>query len=277
MRNLTLALRQPISPQRGAPPRWLIRLFAVLAAPWVRSADTAALDSLPEPAIYAFNHSNTFECCVLPPLLLLARRGRPLHFLVDWVVLQRPVLGWLVGQSQPIAVFSKPDRLRRWSTVRRAAAGEPAWSAALRYLDGGESVALFPEGKRNPTSRRLLPARAGLSRLVLASSVPVVPMGIRWRSGPAAPAIGRLDLVVGEPLDFAAERAGYEGLAPVAGGRSGKPERELRRQIDHAVMSRIAELAGKLPPLTKVERAGGRLPVPVAGGGHDAQPGDHHL
>ncbi len=44
---------------------------------------TERLASLPEPAIFALNHSNTVEAVLAPATLMHLRGGRPVHFLTD--------------------------------------------------------------------------------------------------------------------------------------------------------------------------------------------------
>ncbi|HJX28572.1 MAG TPA: hypothetical protein VJ885_11705, partial [Thermoanaerobaculia bacterium] len=96
----------------------------------------------------------------------------------------------------------------------------------------------------------LLRGRPGLGEIVLRSTASVVPVGIRF---PAAerlgrpPLVGRIVLVIGEPLAFQEERE----------------ERALARVVVARVMSEISRLSGKAFPAGLREPAQRRL---AAGG-----------
>lgn len=212
----------------------------------------------PEPAIFAFNHNNSLESILVPCALLYLRGGRPLHFLVDWMYLDVPVLGWVIRQCDPIPVYRKPARFRRREAYRRLRAKEPVLDLCLARLAAGGSLGIFPEGTRNPDPERLLRGRSGVGELVLRSTAPVVPVGIHypaWTRLGRAPRLGRLVLHVGEPLDFAGERAEASTL-------EGRSRREVARRVVSHVMASLEELSGKTPlqkePFRRLEPAGDR-------------------
>jgi len=201
------------------------------------------LTGLTEPAIFACNHNNAFEAVMAPAALVWLRQGRPVHFLTDWMYLHLPAVGWLLRQSEPIPVFGKPARWRLGEDHRRRArVREPVVDACVSRLAAGASLGIFPEGTRNGDPLRLRSGRRGLGEIVLRSTTPVVPVGIRF---PAAerlgrpPRIGRFVLAAGEPLDFRAERAVAAGLAP------GRARRAAAQQIVDRVMRELARLSGK--------------------------------
>ena len=179
---------------------------------------------------------------LVPTTLIWLREGRPLHFLVDWMFLHLPLLGWVLRQCEPIPVYSKPAK-RRWREEHRLERLKtPILDACLERLAAGGSLGIFPEGTRNQDPRRLLRARGGVGELVLRTSVPVVPIGIHY---PAAerlgrpPRVGRMVVRIGAPVDLAAERAAATDTP------TGRPRRELARQAAARVMAAIAELTGK--------------------------------
>jgi hypothetical protein len=109
-------LRRPVT-------RLLCRALVSTLGQLVEVERGERLDGLPEPALFALNHSNALEALLAPAVLIYLRRGRPLHVLADWMFVEAPALGWLLRLSEPIPVYSKPARFRpassAWSTTRR--------------------------------------------------------------------------------------------------------------------------------------------------------------
>ena len=198
------------------------------------------LEALPEPAIFALNHGNLSEAVLVPAALMYLRRGRPLHFLADWMYVEAPVLGWLLRLSEPVPVYGKPARFRLREAHRRERQRRPVVDACLAHLARGESVGIFPEGTRSRDGGgALLRGRLGLGELALAASVPVVPAAIRYPARPRlgrAPLLGRLVLSIGEPMDFTAER---RRLAEAPECRRG-----LARQVVDRVMAALGAALG---------------------------------
>jgi 1-acyl-sn-glycerol-3-phosphate acyltransferase len=210
-----------------------------------------------EPAIYVLNHNNSVEAVLAPMVLIALREGRLLHFLVDWMFLHLPLIGWVIRLSGPVPVYSKPAKFRLFDRYRRERARQPVLAACLERLARGDSLGIFPEGTRNGDPRRLLRGRPGLGELVLRTAVPVVPVGLHY---PAAarlgrtPFLGRVVVRIGEPLAFGAER---RAQTAAAGER-----RALARGVVASVMTRLAELSGKEVPAP----FGGTVPDPLAAG-----------
>lgn len=238
------ALTDPELPEIAGVRRLLLCAVLGLLGPLVAVEGAERLRTVREPAVYVLNHNNSVESVLVPMALIALRRGRMLHFLVDWMFLHLPVVGWVIRLSGPVQVYGKPARFRLFEAHRRTEARRPVLAACLERLARGESLGVFPEGTRNRDPHRLLRGRPGVGELVLRSAVPVVPVGIHY---PAAarlgrvPRLGRVVLRVGEPLDFAAERAAARGL----------PEAERRvlgRSVVAAVMARLAALCGKAAP-----------------------------
>jgi 1-acyl-sn-glycerol-3-phosphate acyltransferase len=130
--------------------------------------------------------------------------------------------------------------------------------ACRERLAAGASVGLYPEGTRNRRPGRLLRGRSGLGWLVLGSTAPVVPVGIRF---PAAerlgrtPLLGRIAVRIDDPLTFAPERAAHAAqiahAAPAASAAGaavlGAPGRRLARRVVAAVMAELAALSDRTP------------------------------
>lgn len=176
------------------------------------------LAAIPEPAIFALNHSNAFEAVLAPCVLIHLRRGRLLHFLADWMYLHVPVLGWVIRQCEPIPVYGKPARWRIGEAYRLERRRESVVEACLGRLAAGGSLGIFPEGTRNPDPARLGKGRGGLGDIVLRSATPVVPVGLHYPAAARlgrAPHLGRLVMRIGEPMTFQAEQDRWEIVARV--------------------------------------------------------------
>ena len=87
-----------------------------------------------------------------------------------------------------------------------AKAADAALRTALRLLDAGQIVGLYPEGTRSPDGR-LYKGRTGAARIALTAGCPVVPCAISGTdkvqpSGKLMPKVHPVDVVFGPPLDF---------------------------------------------------------------------------
>jgi 1-acyl-sn-glycerol-3-phosphate acyltransferase len=87
-----------------------------------------------------------------------------------------------------------------------ARAADAALRTALRLLDQGQIVGLYPEGTRSPDGR-LYKGRTGAARIALTAGCPVVPCAIEGTdkvqpSGKLVPRVHRVMVRFGEPLDF---------------------------------------------------------------------------
>lgn len=240
----------------------LLRTVMTFFGPLVSIEGAERLARAPEPAIFALNHNSSFESIVVPMALIWLRRGRMLHFLIDWMYLRWPVIGWVMRKSEPIPVYGKPARWRLGERYRRQRMRQPVLDACLDRLAAGGSLGIFPEGRRNRRLDSLLRGRPGLGEIVLRSTASVVPVGIRF---PAAerlgrpPVVGRIVLVIGEPLDFREEREERARATCLSTGA----RRALARTVVARVMSEISRLSGKAFPAGLSEPVQRRL---AAGG-----------
>ena len=251
-------LTAPLPHLRRPAARLLCRGLMLTLGQLVEVEHRERLGAVPEPAIFALNHRHALEALLAPTVLLYLRLGAPLHFLADWMYVEAPGLGWLLRQSEPIAVYGKPARFQLRESHRRERLRRPVLDACRERLGRGESIGIFPEGTRNRDGRRLLRGRLGLGELALTAAVPVVPVAIRypnresnrepnretarepWRAPDhppdRPPGWGRMVLSIGEPLDFAAER---RQLAEAP-----RERRELARRVVDQVMATLAGALG---------------------------------
>jgi 1-acyl-sn-glycerol-3-phosphate acyltransferase len=143
-------------------------------------------------AIYRFKvkndiHIPTEGACILAcnhvsfidVLLLMAASPRPIYFVMDQHLYQKPVLHWLfkAGKAIPIAPAHED-----------AALLESAYQRCLDHLKDGDIIGIFPEGKITKTGE-LNPFRHGLTVLLARCEAagiapPVVPMALQglWGS-----------------------------------------------------------------------------------------------
>lgn len=222
-------------PYQGPGDRLLLKASVLLARSHV-SAVYGIENMRPglDPFILVANHSSRREALLVPPLIMLHRGGRLVHFLADWNFRLIPGIGLIYRRAGAITVTRKPARPRILNLLKPLYNDPvPAMERARQHLDAGRSVGMFPEGtvNRNPTS--LLAGRAGAARLSLEAGVPIVPMGIRFPGAAAdKPASGPMEIHVGPPLH------------PPAVAGTPAPLADVR--LWHAtLMTEIANLSGK--------------------------------
>lgn len=118
--------------------------------------------ALPEtgPAIVVANHVSGVD-----PLLLISASRRPLRFLIAREEYERPIVSWLFKKAGCIPV----DRNGR---------PEQALRQALRALQQGDIIALFPHGKIHLDSDPPRKIKGGVARLASWSGAPVFPVRI---------------------------------------------------------------------------------------------------
>jgi 1-acyl-sn-glycerol-3-phosphate acyltransferase len=107
--------------------------------------------------IFIANHPNVFD-----PMYLLSFLGRRVTVLITAHAFQVPVFGSLLRYTKQIQVSSE---------------GHIAYKEALKRLQSGESILLFPEGDCNE-GKCMLPFHTGAVRLAFETQVPIVPIGI---------------------------------------------------------------------------------------------------
>lgn len=212
---------------------WLIRLgcfvLRCIARAIVRLRVEGDLSGLPKtgPMIMAANHASSADP-VLIGAFLNQVLGRPLNWLGKRELVEFPLTGWAlrIGGIHP---------------VDRDAADLGAFRAAMRILEGGQVLAVFPEGTRSRDGG-LQQVREGVGMLALRSEALVLPVAvidsdILWPRGRLLPRFGkRVTVRYGKPFSVANELAAQG--SPVKG-------RQATEAATRLIMTRIAEL---LPP-----------------------------
>jgi len=189
---------------------WILRLgslvLRVIARAIIRIRVEGDLSAIPEsgPLIIAANHASSADP-VLIGAFLNGRLHRPLNWLGKRELVEMPVIGWFMRQAGI-------------HPVDRATADVGAFRTAIRVLESGNILTVFPEGTRSPDG-------------VLQEVRDKV-----WRKGSMFPTPGRSVTVrYGRPFVVADELP-----ESVKGDR-----RKAKEAATRLIMSRIAEL---LPP-----------------------------
>ncbi len=138
------------------------------------------------PLILAPNHLTYAD----PPLAGIPLR-RPIYYMAWRRLFRVPGLGWVIRRlgAFPVEIEAADPRATR---------------EAVRLLQAGEAVMIFPEGERSPDGR-LRPFKIGAFRLACALGVPVVPVTIvggheAWPPQRRFPRPGRITVIYHPPV-----------------------------------------------------------------------------
>lgn len=151
------------------------------------------------PVLITPNHQTYAD----PPLVTLPIR-RPVFYMAWRRLFEIPGFGWLIRRLRafPVEIDSADTRAAR---------------TAVRLLEAGHAVMIFPEGGRSPDGT-VRPFRPGAFRLAATLRVPVLPVSIAgghacWPPGRILPRPGRITVVY-HPLQWP-----EPGLEPRAAAR----------------------------------------------------------
>jgi 1-acyl-sn-glycerol-3-phosphate acyltransferase len=218
----------------------------LLFRPWVKGEQHVPLTG---GAILASNHLSFSDSFFLP--LVISRR---VTFLAKADYFTGPgVKGWLTARFFRSAGQVPVDR-------SGGKASDAALRTGVRVLRSGEVLGLYPEGTRSPDGR-LYRGKTGVARMALEAGVPVLPVVMIDTEkiqppGQVMPKIGRVGVVIGEPLDFSR----YEGM---------EEDRFVLRSVTDEIMYALMELSGQeyvdIYAATMKERiAAAKRPKPAA-------------
>ena len=183
-----------------------VRLVRFLLYMWMRifhGLQFHGLGNIPRegPVLIAANHPSYFD-----PVVLSLATGRLVRFFALAEVLEVPIIGWFA---------------RQWGTlpVYRGGDNEPSIQKALRVLQRGGAIGIFPEGRRSLQWTMGEP-KPGIGRLALQSGAQIVPCVIygTWKAWPRLTALPHPAKVVVDFLPpIAVEgpdtRENHEGIA----------------------------------------------------------------
>lgn len=152
-------------------PEFLTRFLAWLLVHAVYRVSREGLENIPDdgPCIIVCNHVSYVDAVVIAACV-----RRPIRFIMDHRIFRVPVLSFIFRAMHTIPIASARDDPRRKAR---------AFAEAAAALADGEIVGIFPEGRLTRTGE-LNTFRPGVSQIVAATPVPVVPMALRglWGS-----------------------------------------------------------------------------------------------
>ena len=191
------------------------QLSRMVAGPFLRALvrpTVVGAEHIPAagPAIMASNHLSVIDSIYLPLMV-----DRPVSFAAK----SEYFTGTRLRDRVVGAYLRSTNQL---STDR--AGGQAAMAmleAALNHLNSGQLFGIYPEGTRSPDGR-LYRGRTGVGFLALHSGAPVIPVAMVGTDrilppGHRIPRPGRIEIRIGEPLDFA-EFRGQPGRGEAAPG-----------------------------------------------------------
>jgi hypothetical protein len=152
-------------------PEFLMRFLVWMLIHTFYKLDKQGLSHIPEegPCVLVCNHVSFVDALVIGGAVT-----RPVRFVMDHRIFKVPVLSFFfrTAGTVPIAPAKEdPEMLER------------AYDKIAAYLDAGEIVCIFPEG-RITDNGEMYPFKKGIQRIVERTPVPVVPMALRglWGS-----------------------------------------------------------------------------------------------
>jgi len=182
-------------------PEFLLRFVAWLLIKAAYRLRTAGAEHIPEAgaAVLVANHVSFVDAVVI-----MGASPRPIRFVMDYRIFRIPVLSFIFRHCGAIPIASAKED---------PAMMEKAFAEVAIALNNGELVAIFPEGGITPDGE-LQTFRSGITRILAANPVPVVPLALSglWGSffsrvdGTAMKRpfrrglLSRIELRVAEPL-----------------------------------------------------------------------------
>lgn len=190
--------------------------------PWVEGAEYIPAEGA---AILAGNHLTVVDSLFMPLVI-----DRKVSFLAkSEYFTERGIKGWFkrtfFGGTGQVPIDRSGGK-----------ASEAALHAALKILERGELLGIYPEGTRSPDGR-LYRGRTGVARMALEAQVPVIPIAMigtfeMQPPGRLIPKIRRPGVRFGKTLDFSR----YYGM---------ESDRYVLRAVTDEIMYALMQLSGQ--------------------------------
>ncbi|BAK76975.1 phospholipid/glycerol acyltransferase [Pseudogulbenkiania sp. NH8B] len=155
----------------GLVPEFMLRFLAWLLIHAAYRLEKKGLEHIPAegPALLVCNHVSFID-----PVIIMGASPRPIRFVMDHRIFKTPLLNYIFRHSRAIPIApAKED----------PAMMERAFAEVAKALEVGDLVGIFPEGRITDTGD-LYPFRPGVTRILEANPVPVVPLALQglWGS-----------------------------------------------------------------------------------------------
>ncbi|MBK7462985.1 MAG: MFS transporter [Betaproteobacteria bacterium] len=149
----------------GLVPEFLLRFMAWMLVKAVYRLRTEGIEHIPTegPALLAANHVSFADAVVI-----MGASPRPIRFVMDYRIFRIPVLSFIFRHCGAIPIASAKED---------PAMMEKAFAEVSTALQNGELVGIFPEGGITRDGEVQV-FRAGISRILAANPVPVVPLAL---------------------------------------------------------------------------------------------------
>ena len=153
-------------------PEFLLRFLTWIMIHLGYRIDKTGLEHIPEqgPCLLVCNHVSYVDALVIGGCI-----RRPVRFVMDHRIFQTPILNFLFREAGvvPIAPAKENPHVLEQAFVRVG-----------HYLDAGEVVCIFPEGRLTSDGQLGIFRSAGIERILARNPVPVVPMALQglWGS-----------------------------------------------------------------------------------------------
>ena len=152
-------------------PEFLMRFLIWMLIHTFYRVEKAGLENIPDegPCVLVCNHVSFVDALVIGGSI-----QRPVRFVMDYRIFNIPVLNFVFRTAGTIPIASAKEN---------PVMLEKAYERIDAYLQAGEVVCIFPEG-RITDNGDLYPFKKGVMRIIERTPVPVIPMALRglWGS-----------------------------------------------------------------------------------------------
>jgi len=208
----------------------IIRFFVLLLlSPFRKKIN--GIENLPlgHPFIIAANHASYVDGYIIHAYLSKIINSY-IHFLTYRIFFKIPLIGLTLRVGKAIRVDMKEEAKSLF--------------IVLQYLQNGEVIGIFPEGRRSETGK-IQKGRPGVALLALKAKVPVVPLGLVNTNnilprGKFLPRLVTFEINIGKPLDFSQYYSDYD---EAINQNNSEKMTEIEAKVVKSIMLEIARLS----------------------------------
>ncbi len=208
--------------------RLILGAFGIALRLFFRRIETVNAGVVPSGpgVIFVLNHPNG----LIDPALVFVALPRKISFLAKSTLFRMPVISFLLRTVDALPLY------RRVDAGEDISKNEKTFELCRKLLDGGGSIALFPEGISH-NSPKLLPMKTGAARIALGAAsggenieVKIVPVGLYYTNKTTFRSEALLHF--GEP--FTVPRADLEP--------DGQPPKEAVKELTSRIEAELREV-----------------------------------